>query len=536
MEALRQMLNPEEQLNRAERNRRYVQRLLQQNQPSYLQFAGLKEKEMDEWLSPLLGEEQIHVAIVKIRDAHMLDDETMAGIGKTLAQLHKLGLTACVVLDADIDAEATFPENYRHAEIQAERVQNAVVNANGEARIVAGSVWRNLKEVGQTSIGIPNLLLAPIGRQVIPIITAFGYTKEQKCVPVSANGIVMALSRLFTDSTKSTTSSSPISDEETPVILDRIIFLDHLGGTPSITRGGNPHVYINLRQEFNTIESELASQPCTPERAIHMENLTTINYCLSLLHDDEASALITSPREAAFHIRSHTGTPGEAETKNPLIHNFLTNRPIISSSLPIRLDSSRKPKTTLLKLGMPLDIITCPNLSDPSINLDKLVYLINDSFGRELDTEEYLKRVDGNLAALIVAGDYEGAAIITWEYPEIINEKGEKVRGEKVPYLDKFAVLRKSQGGGLGVADVVFKAMVMGIFPKGVVWRSRRNNPVNRWVSLPKRLPLSVSPMGGYGLKHETNPSSPSISSVPTAACSSLAGTGRCSGPSLTRW
>jgi len=49
-----------------------------------------------------------------------------------------------------------------------------------------------------------------------------------------------------------------------------------------------------------------------------------------------------------------------------------------------------------------------------------------------------------------------------------------------VPYLDKFAVLKRAQGSG-GVADIVFNAMVRTAFPQGVVWRSRRDNPVNKW-------------------------------------------------------
>jgi amino-acid N-acetyltransferase len=49
-----------------------------------------------------------------------------------------------------------------------------------------------------------------------------------------------------------------------------------------------------------------------------------------------------------------------------------------------------------------------------------------------------------------------------------------------IPYLDKFAVLRKSQGAG-GVADIVFNAMVRNCFPDGVCWRSRKDNPVNKW-------------------------------------------------------
>jgi hypothetical protein len=49
-------------------------------------------------------------------------------------------------------------------------------------------------------------------------------------------------------------------------------------------------------------------------------------------------------------------------------------------------------------------------------------------------------------------------------------------------------VLKRSQGTG-GVADVVFKGMVEAVRSgrldaEGIVWRSRRWNPVNKWVCL----------------------------------------------------
>jgi len=75
---------------------------------------------------------------------------------------------------------------------------------------------------------------------------------------------------------------------------------------------------------------------------------------------------------------------------------------------------------------------------------------------------------------VIIAGEYEGGAVFTWEDPPY--ESGRPV----VPYLDKFAVLKRAQGSG-GVADVVFNAMVRVALPGGVVWRSRGDNPVNRW-------------------------------------------------------
>jgi amino-acid N-acetyltransferase len=81
---------------------------------------------------------------------------------------------------------------------------------------------------------------------------------------------------------------------------------------------------------------------------------------------------------------------------------------------------------------------------------------------------------------VIIAGEYEGGAILTWETPPGVLDYGTAdSRARMVPYLDKFAVLKRSQGSS--VADIVFKAMVRDCFPSGVCWRSRRQNPVNKW-------------------------------------------------------
>ncbi|KAI5283584.1 Amino-acid acetyltransferase, mitochondrial, partial [Ascosphaera acerosa] len=108
-------------------------------------------------------------------------------------------------------------------------------------------------------------------------------------------------------------------------------------------------------------------------------------------------------------------------------------------------------------------------------------YLIEDSFGRKLDLAHYLARIGDRLAGVIIAGEYEGGAVLTWELPPGVPDDGSAASvARMVPYLDKFAVLRRCQGAG-GVADVVFNAMVRGCFPHGVCWRSRMDNPVNKW-------------------------------------------------------
>jgi amino-acid N-acetyltransferase len=191
--------------------------------------------------------------------------------------------------------------------------------------------------------------------------------------------------------------------------------------------------------------------------------------------------------------------------QNPLIHNLITDRPIYSASLPIgrvkpsarstETTPARMPTTTLAKKGLPVTIFPDTRtgawvppkpgtprlrLTDTCIDLPRLVHLINDSFNRQLDVEHYLRRVEDSLAGIIIAGEYEGGAILTWERPFGMDEETAYNTGRLVPYLDKFAVLKKSQGAG-GVADIVFNAMVRDCFPTGVCWRSRKNNPVNKW-------------------------------------------------------
>jgi amino-acid N-acetyltransferase len=121
--------------------------------------------------------------------------------------------------------------------------------------------------------------------------------------------------------------------------------------------------------------------------------------------------------------------------------------------------------------------------NDPRINLPKLVDLIDDSFQRKLDPQDYLDRIRGRVAGVIIAGDYEGGAICTWETPSTLTQTPLGSTTDSpywVPYLDKFAVLTSSQGSG-GVSDIVWAALVRTCFPDGVVWRSRTSNPVNKW-------------------------------------------------------
>jgi amino-acid N-acetyltransferase len=253
------------------------------------------------------------------------------------------------------------------------------------------------------------------------------------------------------------------------------------------------------------------TEDISSDNIIHLQNLELVRRVLSLL-PPSSSALLTTLAEAANSEKSSSPSQaigvGTRRQRNPLIHNLLTDKPVYSSSLPAgRLgqpgnkDAKSSPAihispTTFAKRGMSVSIFPDPRihpwkpctpgqtsltLTDSRIDLPRLVHLIDDSFNRKLDVQAYLNRINDRIAGVIIAGEYEGGALLTWETPPGVPDDGsEESRARMVPYLDKFAVLKRSQGAG-GVADILFKTMVKDSFPEGVCWRSRKDNPVNKW-------------------------------------------------------
>lgn len=302
------------------------------------------------------------------------------------------------------------------------------------------------------------------------------------------------------------------------------------GGSITTTTHGDPSTKftgIETKSGSHNNEQDLSPLPETWSsnyRYSPAENLLLAKQALDLL-PPSSSVLLTTPFEAANSTRSTAPAApgvGTRSQRNPLIHNLLTDKPVYSSSLPTTRVVSSNTKispggdlqsstTTFIKQGMPVTLIPDPftqpwtpptpttpllKLSDPRIDLPRLIHLIEDSFGRKLDIEHYLSRISNKLAGIIIAGSYEGGALLTWESPPGSHDSPSRL----VPYLDKFAVLKRSQGAG-GVADIVFSAMVRDCFPHGVVWRSRRDNPVNKWYFERARgtRQLPVKEPGGQG-------------------------------------
>ncbi|KAK9366416.1 hypothetical protein V1509DRAFT_629823 [Lipomyces kononenkoae] len=474
--------------------------------------------------------DMIRVAVIKIRGVTDLTANILGNIGKTILRLQRLGLSPVIVVDP---VEENGPGWMQDAEGFASSAQikqmtgiaariaaaiekplacdksptsSAVLSLRpptghkhpGKA-VILPSMFSHVAPYLQSSIkwSLPHLMFSAMTNHVVPIITPLLYNEySSRYAIATADDIVYEM-------------VSKISGMASPEIitLDKVIYIDPLGGIPSEERHSGAHILVNLEQEYDDIKRELDSVMYPPAKQsvvlsilsnkggaerynqAHIANLNSFRRLLAVA-PPSTSGLITTPVVAASQT-----------TRNPLIYNLLTDRPVISSSLPV--DGKRAPiqHTTLLRHGMPVMMVyssrgmylpeypgrgslgslpgkvsnglsaVCNGVAN--VDIVKLVALIEDSFGRELDVQHYLDRINGNIAGLVIAGDYEGAAIITWE----------KVPAnplDHVAYLDKFAVSRRNQGSA-GVADIVFKAMTDKLFPKELIWRSRTENPVNKW-------------------------------------------------------
>jgi amino-acid N-acetyltransferase len=468
--------------------------------------------------------EPLHLALVKLRQPQTLNDETLGGIALTLSQMARLGLNIAVVVDCDeevtmenLDLSCTWEAAVRE---QAARIVSALEEYNEPGAFEVDHALHHSKvdlEIPSTiqargCVEVKNnhLLFLPIEDGIIPVIPPFAYDSELKKVRVYADDVLLALTREFAGITTQAIGKNAPQEQyaihnttkaitEKP-ILDRIIILDPLGGIPSENRADGAHVFINLEAEYDDVKIGLSHR--------HKKNVDVVQAALKLL-PSSSSALIITPAEAAissqlaFQSTSSTGVRTR-RSKNPLIHNLLTDKPMISSSLPSPLvdrpNTSTSPNpATFLKKGIPVTMIPDPRVSgpwqppststpsidlanDPRINFPRLVELIDDSFRRKLDSKHYLERIKGRVAGIIIAGDYEGGAICTWELPTSSPPSSIPPPHSHlwIPYLDKFAVLTKSQGSG-GVADIVWGALTRSCFPTGLVWKSRTSNPVNKW-------------------------------------------------------
>ncbi|KAL2755255.1 hypothetical protein ACRALDRAFT_1064940 [Sodiomyces alcalophilus JCM 7366] len=459
-----------------------------------------------------------NVALVKLRQLERLDDGALTGIAKTLSHLRKLGLLGVIVLHQQFAASR---DTYRQ---QTYRLQMAIDHFGPPGARVLDQIFMTKPLSGSDfipsslTVRFPHTLNRALDDEALTIIPPISIDQDMGAVSVvDPDDAILALVKYFSGLHSGADSGEPsYHNISVPLVskvasVERIIILDPLGGIP-LVNSESSHLFINLEQDFEHVMESLRegsrkaggqARIDDESRRMHIRNLQLAQKVLAVLPETSA-AVITTPATAAMRPVERISAVATLDPLNPLIHNLLTDKPVFSPSLPpqrVRIaHKGRAPYekpylTTVLKRGMRLTIYPDPakgpwvpprpgepraKLTDTSIDLPRLQFLIENSFGRKLERQHYLDRVDKNLAGVIVAGEYEGGAILTWEKPPFLTPEEAYRTGRLVPYLDKFAVLQDRQGSG-GVADVVFNAMVRSCFPNGVCWRSKRGNPVNKW-------------------------------------------------------
>ena len=445
--------------------------------------------------------ESIHIAIVKLCHTDLLPSiGILPGLAKTFVQLGRLGMPVCLVVEPEDSYSTKQPSSPWNAAALREkygnltnRVVEAIEAQGGKAQPMLGELLIQIDSIPESSrdkripssdtvakieqsILGPPMAIDPLGKQLfydlmkrgqIPVVAPVAGGIKPSLLPISADSVLYRLCDGISIS----------NDEDSPsrLVIERVMIIDPIGGLPAPERRGGSHVYVNLCQEYDGILHEISSRLLANEGSslaesgkLHLRNLILIRMCLAKLNAT-SSGLITTPTIAS-------ASPSQSAPQS-LIHNLLTDKPLISPSLPARRSRTPILNTTLLRTGLPVTVyksIDPTGDNETSLNLSRLVRLIEDSFGRRLDVDHYLNRIRDKTAAVIVAGDYEGAAVITKE------SSADSSSRSWVPYLDKFAVSTKSQGSG-GVADIVFNILVS-TFPDDLIWRSRKANPVNKWV------------------------------------------------------
>jgi amino-acid N-acetyltransferase len=408
---------------------------------------------------------QLRVSVLKLRDQWSIDPKVIDGIGWLFAKLGRLGVAPVVVIDAEeerigvADKKEPFKYYSSATKKKAEEICGAIDKA-GARSVPIYSAFELVRKGGSfgdhANLKIPHLqsLFGPLSNGIVPVVVPVAYdpaTGQQKLV--NATDALMTIA----DKVKLHPSRGT---------LEKVVFIDSLGGIPSTERGGRnaSHVFINLEQERPFIERDLrnASFLDASSKEIHLRNLSDMDRVLRRL-PSTSGGIITTPEGVL-----------QSSKKNPIVYNILTDRPMISPSLPVSNTKTPILQTTVLRRGVSVrtfysasGLALAEEAEKGNIDLKRLTDLINDSFRRELNLHHYMDRVDRRVAAVIIVGDYEGAAIITWE--------GDK----KVAYLDKLAVHSSSQGSS-GIADIVFTEMI-DMFPDELLWRSRVTNPVNKW-------------------------------------------------------
>ncbi|KAI0348530.1 mitochondrial amino-acid acetyltransferase [Trametopsis cervina] len=451
---------------------------------------ALEEQKQTQIQSPVIASilNPIHrrTSLVKLQGP--FTERQLESVARGMVYLEKLGLVSVIVVDRDNLSKGESGERAAIVE-ETMRVVSALEKQGAKARPVLGAVVRlgpNPSEdisTSQPSQYIPEAHTFPtdlvhirsaLRAGEIPVLSPMALDSFCRSVRVDANDVIAALARGMVEA-EAARAGEMSEDSDIDLTPLRLMIINKEGGVPSYARDGMPHLLVNLASEYSYIHNTFDPRWKSTHPSA-LSNLALARTCLSYM-PPSASAVMVSHR-----------------SPSSLIANLITNKPAVSSSLPhALLQGNRKLESqtpTLLRRGLDVRVIR----TAADIDRTKMKALLEQSFKRQLDEDAFWKRLDESLDFVIVAGDYAGAAIVTTEQcPE-----GTPQAFAPITYLDKFAVLPSHQGDG--TVDFLWVALhdesyglglPFSANPNGgkegvgegrdLVWRSRANNPVNKW-------------------------------------------------------
>ncbi|KAI9060223.1 mitochondrial amino-acid acetyltransferase [Trametes sanguinea] len=432
-------------------------------------------------------------ALVKLQAP--FTDRQLESIARGMVYLEKLGLVSVIVVENDQLPKGEVGERTYMLE-ETMRVVNALESQGARARPVLGAVVRLGPKPGDEDSTEPRDYILPEAHTFpsdlihirsalrageIPVLPPLALDSFCRSVRIDANDVIAALVRgmgeaaALEDGAVRGEEDSSLSPDEIDLTPLRLMIITREGGVPSYARQGLPHLLINLTSEYSYIR-ETFDPRWKPAHPTALSNLELARTCLAFM-PPTSSAVMVSHRSP-----SH------------LIGNLITNKPAVSSSLPHALLQGNRRLTphtpTLLRRGLPIHVLR----SVDQIDKGKMKALLEKSFRRKLNEDAFWARMERDLDFVIVAGDYAGAAIVTREPCP----PGTPAAIAPITYLDKFAVLPSHQGDG--TVDFLWVALHDETYglghpfsanPNGgkegkgegrdLVWRSRADNPVNKW-------------------------------------------------------
>ncbi|PWN44977.1 hypothetical protein IE81DRAFT_286321 [Ceraceosorus guamensis] len=378
-----------------------------------------------------------------------------------------------------VDAEATASAQGQNLEAKASLA--AASSSSSSVTAAGGNLMSAVHRSPVASDDDLSTLRSALASDQIPVLAPLALYSDpeehgaERTVCVSADDVLVGLARDMSAAARAEETAALQGqglEDGVDMMPLRLMVINREGGIPSHARGGNPHLSINLASEYAHIRDHFVWSRTHPTA---LSNLAMVQDCLSYM-----------PHSSSGVVVSH-------RSPRSLIANLITNKAAHSPSLPHRLLASRKDvrhTPTIIRPGLDVRV-----LSDfAQVDQHKLTALLEASFGRKLDAETYYARLTKSCDFVIVTGDYQGAAIVTREMAPTDVEGVD----EPIAYLDKFAVLPSLQGSGtvdflwgalrdevhgLGLLDALNDNGGAGGFGTGrdLVWKSRADNPVNRW-------------------------------------------------------